>query len=275
MVIVKSRSIREPILLIFFERSNPMKVAKVRLYLKRNSPTIVSCIGAFGVVATTVAAIKATPKALSLIEDEKARINKQLEQGRWQTRVNKLTTAEIIKATWKCYIPTAVIGLSTMVCIFGANTLNKRQQEALASAYILLDNTYKEYKNKVTSLLGEDTNAHIQKSIVEDKYEKTDISIDEEKQLFYEYNYGEFFERTKMEVLNAEYRFNKMFASNGYATLNDFYKLLGLPLTQEGDFIGWSVQEGYSLVDFEHELLIMDDGLECIFINLPISPSLC
>lgn len=252
-----------------------MKGAKISLYLKRNSPTILSIVGSIGVMTTTIAAIKATPKALSLMENEKAHINKQLEQGGWQTRVDKLTIAETIKATWKCYIPTALIGLSTITCIFGANALNKNQQAALTSAYILLDNAYKEYKDKVSTLLGDDANRHIQKSIVEDKYKETDISLGEEKQLFYEYNYGEFFERTKMEVLNAEYNFNKMFSSIGYATLNDFYELLGLPLTQEGNIIGWTVQEGYSLVDFEHELLIMDDGLECIYINLPVSPSLC
>ena len=182
---------------------------------------------------------------------------------------------ETIKVAWKCYIPTAIIGLSTIACIFGANEINKNQQAALTSAYILLDNAYKEYKDKVGALLGDDANTYIQKSMVEDKYKKTDISVEGEKQLFYEYNYGEFFERTKMDVLNAEYNFNKLFTSRGYATLNDFYELLGLPITQEGYIIGWTVQEGYSLVDFEHELLIMDDGLECIYINLPVSPSLC
>lgn len=251
-----------------------MKGVKIRLYLKRNSPTIVSCIGAVGVVATTIAAVKATPKALSLIEDEKARINKQLEQGGWQTKVDKLTTAETIKTTWKCYIPTAVIGLSTITCIFGANALNKNQQAALTSAYILLDNAYKEYKSKVSSLLGEDVNVHIQKSIVEDRYADADISVSDENQLFYEYNYGEFFERTKTQVLNAEYNLNQKFISDGYATLNDFYEFLGLPKTQEGEIIGWSVKEGYLLVDFEHELLEMEDDMECTIINLPVAPSI-
>lgn len=240
-----------------------MKGAKIRLYLKRNSPTIVSCIGAIGVVASIIAAAKATPKALSLIEDEKER-----------RKVDKLTTAETVKTTWKCYIPTAVMGLSTITCIFGANALNRNQQAALASAYILLDNSYKEYKNKVSSLLGEDTNIHIQKSIVEDRYADTDISVSDENQLFYEYNYGEFFERTKAQVLNAEYNFNQKFISNGYATLNDLYEFLGLYKTQEGEVIGWSVQEGYSLIDFEHELLELEDGMECTIINLPITPSI-
>lgn len=244
-----------------------MKGAKIRLYLQRNSPTIVSCIGAVGVVATTIAAVKATPKALSLIENEKAYINKQLEEGGWQTRVDKLTTAETIKATWKCYIPTAIIGLSTITCIFGANTLNKRQQAAITSAYMLLDNTYKQYKEKVSKLLGDNADTMVKKSIIEDQYS--------EITLFYEYHYGEFFERRKADVLNAEYQLNLKFASQGYACLNDFFELLGLPITQEGEIIGWSTQEGYSAIDFEHQLLELDDGMECTIINLPISPSIC
>lgn len=234
---------------------------------KRNSPTIVSCIGAVGVVATTIAAVKATPKALSLIENEKAYINKQLEEGGWQTRVDKLTTAETIKAAWKCYIPTAIIGLSTITCIFGANTLNKRQQAAITSAYMLLDNTYKQYKEKVSKLLGDNADTMVKKSIIEDQYS--------ENTLFYEYHYGEFFERRKADVLNAEYQLNLKFASQGHACLNDFFELLGLPITQEGEVIGWSSQEGYSAIDFEHQLLELDDGMECTIINLPISPSIC
>lgn len=244
-----------------------MKGAKIRLYLQRNSPTIVSCIGAVGVVATTIAAVKATPKALLLIENEKAYINKQLEEDGWQTRVDKLTTAETIKATWKCYIPTAIIGLSTIACIFGANTLNKHKQAAITSAYMLLDNTYKQYKEKVSKLLGDNADTMVKKSIIEDQYS--------EITLFYEYHYGEFFERRKADVLNAEYQLNLKFASQGYACLNDFFELLGLPITQEGEVIGWSTQEGYSAIDFEHQLLELDDGMECTIINLPISPSIC
>lgn len=244
-----------------------MKGAKIRLYLQRNSATIVSCIGAVGVVATTIAAVKATPKALLLIENEKAYINKQLEEDGWQTRVDKLTTAETIKATWKCYIPTAIIGLSTIACIFGANTLNKRQQAAITTAYMLLDNTYKQYKEKVSKLLGDNADTMVKKSIIEDQYS--------EITLFYEYHYGEFFERRKADVLNAEYQLNLKFASQGYACLNDFFELLGLPITQEGEVIGWSTQEGYSAIDFEHQLLELDDGMECTIINLPISPSIC
>ena len=39
--------------------------------LKRSTPTILTCLSAFGLAATTVSAVKATPKAMRLIEDAK------------------------------------------------------------------------------------------------------------------------------------------------------------------------------------------------------------
>lgn len=43
----------------------------VRLFTKRNTSTVLTCLGGVGVVATTVLAVKAMPKALQLIEEEK------------------------------------------------------------------------------------------------------------------------------------------------------------------------------------------------------------
>ena len=37
-------------------------------YLRRSSPTILTCVSAVGVVATAVMAVKATPKAIILLE---------------------------------------------------------------------------------------------------------------------------------------------------------------------------------------------------------------
>ena len=38
-------------------------------FLRKNGPTILSCIGGAGVIATTVMAVKATPKAIQLIKE--------------------------------------------------------------------------------------------------------------------------------------------------------------------------------------------------------------
>lgn len=237
---------------------------KSKLYLRRNSPTILSCISAVGVIATTAMAIKVTPKAVRLIEQA------VIEKG------EELTVLEIVQVAGPTYIPVALVGLSTIACIFGANVLNKHQQAAITSAYMLLENAHKEYQNKVKELFGDDTDDLIKRSIARDKYIKHDISSSEE-QLFYEFNHGEFFERTKEDVLSAEYRFNLHFKSQGHASLNDFYDYLGLPRTEYGDILGWTFGDGYHgcpWVEFEHEPLELEDGMQCYLINMPIQPTI-
>lgn len=207
----------------------------LKLQLKRGSPTILTILGAAGLIFTTVSAIRATKEA---------------------------TEAESAKAAWRCYIPTVVLGASTLVCIFGANALNKKQQAAITSAYILLNNTHKEFlKNDV-----------VKQAVAEDKADDIDIPHTDEKTLFYEFNHGEFFERDMAEVLSAEYQFNKQFISRGHACLNDFYELIGLPKSQVGETLGWTDRDGVPWIDFEHELVELEDGMECYFIFLPEPP---
>ena len=112
-------------------------VNKSKRFINRNASTILTCLGSIGVIATSVIAVKATPKALKLLETAKE------EKG------EELTSFEVIRTAGTIYIPAIITGGSTIACIFGANVLNKRSQAALMSAYALLDNSYKDYKKKV------------------------------------------------------------------------------------------------------------------------------
>lgn len=113
---------------------------KIGRSLKKASPTILTCIGAAGVVATAVLAVKATPKADSLIKADSRRNHDGDPYA--------ATKLEAVKSCWKCYIPAAATGVATIICIFGANTLNKKQQASLASAYALVNRSYSDYKHK-------------------------------------------------------------------------------------------------------------------------------
>ena len=108
---------------------------KIGRSLKKASPTILTCIGAAGVVATAVLAVKATPKADSLIKADSRRNHDGDPYA--------ATKLEAVKSCWKCYIPAAATGVATIICIFGANTLNKKQQASLASAYALVNRSYR------------------------------------------------------------------------------------------------------------------------------------
>jgi hypothetical protein len=234
----------------------------LQTFLKRNASTILTCFGAAGVAGTAVLAVKATPEATRLCDE----VRREKEEP---------TKLDYVKVAWKPYIPAVLVGVSTITCIFGANVLNKRQQAALASAYAFLDNAYKEYRKKVRELYGEDADKNVKRALMQDKYEEEHYIPSSDMCLFYEFNHGEYFERTRADVLSAEYRLNMELERKGWAVLNDFYDLLDLPRSEIGDRIGWSYGDGkYECpwIDFEHSLVELEDGMECQIIEI-MTPS--
>lgn len=239
-----------------------------KLFLKRNASTILTCVGGIGVVATTVVAVKATPKALRLIEEAKE------EKG------EELTKLEVANVAGPVYIPAVLIGAATIVAIFGANVLNKRQQIALMSAYALVDSSYKDYKKKVEELYGEDADRAVRNSIAEDRYAEEDdeIKIDDDcKRLFFDVLSNRYFRSTMENVLRAEYNLNRQLIVTGRAYLNEFYNFLDIPEITSGKELGWSpgmLESHYwaSWIEFDHEEVTMDDGLECCVISMRYEP---
>jgi len=236
-------------------------------FFKKNSSTILTCIGGIGVVATSVMAVKATPKALKLIEKSKE------EKG------EDLTKFEMVKIAGPVYIPSIITGAATIACIFGANILNKRAQASIISAYALADNSYKEYKKKVEELYGEGADRRVTQEIAKDKYDETDILVDGEKELFYDNFSMRYFESTMENVIRAEYDLNRALSVDNYACVNEFYDFLGIEKIEGGSSLGWSEAELFentwcSWLDFRHEKVVMDDGLECYIVYMSEEPSL-
>ena len=236
-------------------------LSKSKIFFKRNGSTILTCVGSAGVVATTILAVKTTPKAIRLIDQA------AMEKG------EELTKLEVVKVAGPAYIPTIMTGVTTIACIFGSNVLNKRQQASLISAYALLDNSYKEYKNKVKELLGEEGHAEIRDAIAKDHYEVADLAIEPDKELFYDEFSDQYFQATLVDVLNAEYNVNRDIQTQGWATLGDFYAELGIEDYDDGGALGWSEGGNFarywqSWLDFSHTKTVLDDGLECTIITI-------
>lgn len=232
-----------------------------KLFVKRNAPTILTCAGGAGVVATSVMAVKATPKAL-----------KRLEQAE-EAKGDDLTTFEKVQAAGPVYIPAALVGVSTIACIFGANVLNKRQQAIMASAYAMLDNSYKEYKKKFREMYGTDADAEVRESIANDKYKQVDIPEDEKFDLFFDEFSGRFFKSTLEKVQKAEYQVNRDLVMQEWCTINNFYEYLGIPVLDIGDDIGWSTannEQAYwqAWVDFSNVKAVTNDGREYYIVRM-------
>lgn len=236
-----------------------------QLFVKRNASTILTCVGGVGTVATAVLAVKATPKAIALLDEAK------------ETKGEELTKMEIVKVAGPAYIPAIATCATTLACIFGANILNKRQQAALMSAYAFLDNSYKEYKKKVVELYGEDADNRIKEEIGKDKYEETDISVNDGKELFYDVYSERYFESTPEKVIAAQYAVNRQISLWGAAELNEFYEALDIPPVEYGGFVGWSSGTLMDMawsdwLDFTHEKVQVAEDLEATFITMSVEP---
>lgn len=246
-------------------------------FLKRNSATILTCIGSGGVFITAFLAVKATPKALKLINKA------EKEKG------NALTVWETFKTVNKVYVPSILTGIGTTVCIFGANALSKHQQVAIMSAYALINNSYKEYKDKLKEICGEETHQDIINALAVEKAEETHITSEclcntcnlsladysGDLQLFYDEYTNRYFEATIEQVISAEYHLNRNYVLRGYALLNEFYEFLGLESTDYGSEVGWAVDDDCLFwIDFNHRKATIDNDLECYIIEMPFEPSL-
>lgn len=246
-------------------------------FCKKNASTILTCLGGAGVVATTVVAVKATPKAMASLEEAKR------EKG------EELTTVEKIKIAGPKYIPSVLIGTGTLACIFGANIMNKRSQAALVSAYALVDSSYSEYKQKLKELYGEEAHNEIVNAIAVEKVpsdwgvsgsyfgETCDLANEEacgDPVLFYEENSGRYFESTIEQVLNVQYHLNRNYALRGYAYLNEYFEFLGLETTDYGSVMGWAPNDNDQFwIEFNTRKTVLDDGLEVYILETPFEPT--
>lgn len=251
---------------------------KSKLYLKQSSPAILTCLGAVGVIATAVLAVKSTPRASELIKAD-SRVNHDGDPHAY-------TKLEAIQSCWKCYIPATLIGLSTIACIFGANVLNKRNQASLVSAYAMLNESYQKYRKAAKSVYGEDADSRIMAEVAKKVYvseglygtSTLDPDISSEERLFYDNFSQRYFTATMASVLNAQYHLNRNFILRGDACLNEFYEFLGIEKIDSGDDLGWSIEnlsaDGIQWVDFENRYVQMDDGMECYILSSLYEPSL-
>lgn len=207
-------------------------IPKAKIFLKKHSPTILTCVGAAGVIATAVTAVAATPKAMRLMQE------KEEEKG------EKLTKMEVVKTAGPAYIPSAIICASTLGCIFGANVLNKKRQASLASAYALLDSSYKEYRNAVRTVYDEEGEKKVIQAMVE---QKEPLEDEDGKVLVFDNFTMQFFRAKLEDIQKAKTQIAETYKTRGYACFQEFYEAIGIDYLDPDYQFGWSAVDGQYL----------------------------
>lgn len=231
-------------------------------------PDILLAAGIASGVTATVLAVKATPKALELIEEKK------VEEGK-----SELTTVEVVKTCWKPYIPAATSTIFGVGCILGSRSVNTRRSAALATAYKLSETAFAEYKEKVIETIGEEKEKKVKEKVKQTQLEKDPVSKKEviitgrDNQLFYDYLSGRYFYSSVETIQKAQNKINEQMLKSfdGYTSLNQFYEEIGLPAIGLGYELGWSVSTGTIEIECG-DAMVTDDNRACIVIDYRIAP---
>ncbi len=240
--------------------------------IERESPTILIGLGIAGIATTVILAVRATPKALYLLEEEEARRYAD------ESKREPLTKLDIVKLTWKCYVPAALVGVGTAACFIGAHSINLRRNAVLAGLYTVSETALREYQEKVIEVIGQNKENKIREAIIDDKLKENPASKNEifvtgkGKVLFYDSWSGRYFESEMETVRKIQNDLNQrlLTGQEAYLPLNSFYYDLGIGGINAGEDIGWSFDNG--MLDIKFTTKIADNGIPCIVIEYQIQP---
>ena len=234
--------------------------------LTKYSPGILTGIGITGMIGATFMAVKATPKALYLIETKKE-----------EAEVEELTPVETIKICWKCYIPATLTTVLSAVCLIGASTVSAKRNAALATAYSISEAALREYQEKVVEVVGEKKEKAVRDAVAKNQIDRDPVTKSEvviidsnSNTLCYEPLSGRYFKSTIDKIKKAEIKLDRQMIQEMYVSLNDFYWEIGLDGTDLGDKMGWNLSKGYMDLSFSSQLA--DDGTPCAVIVYGIPP---
>lgn len=251
-----------------------------KLALKKHSPEILTGVGIAGMITTTILAVKATPKALQLIEaEEKERLCTIAGldyDGDVCVGEEKLGPIDVVKVAWKPYIPAAVTGVMSVACLIGASSANLKRNAALATAYKLTETAFTEYKEKVVETIGEKKEQVVRDKVDKERIEKNPVSsnsviiTDKGNTLCYDAISGRYFKSDIDLMKRALAMINRRMLSNEYVSLNEFYDEIGLDHIPLGNELGWRIDHGY--IDPSFSSHIADDGTPCIVLGYTVAP---
>lgn len=256
-------------------KPNLSKITRdVRTAISKHSPEILTGIGIAGMITTTIMAVRATPKALELIKEE--RLERADNDENFIYGSTPLPTKDLIKLTWKCYIPAAVTGCLSVSCLIGASSVNVRRNAALATAYTLSESALKEYQEKVIETIGEKKEQSVKDAIAKDRIDRDPVTSREVvitergNTLCYDVISGRYFKSDIDKLKKAENELNRQMRDEMYISLNEFYYEIGLNPTSIGDDLGWNIDHGY--IDLQFSSQLSDDGNPCLVIDYQVAP---
>lgn len=241
-------------------------------------PGILTATGIVGFTSAIVFAVRATPKAMAAIDLAKSDKHPSDMNPR-----STLNPYEVVKATWKYYIPTVGLTIASGACVIGGLSINARRSAAIATAYTLTDQAFREYQQKVVETVGEKKEEKIRSEVAQEHVSeyipaKTIITGRGEQPCYDSLSERTFY--SDVETLRQKANdLNEALSDEMFISVNEWYDAIGLshydPPGQTaagravGDLIGWENGRGKINLEFDSVLI---DGIPHIYIGYRVVP---
>lgn len=219
----------------------------------------------------TVYACKATVKAVKTVDEEKK--EKEYTDLDGELVQPELTKMEIVKCTWKHYIPSALVIAGSVSCGIASQALNSKRKAALVTAATFSSAALKDYKESVKEIVGAKKRAEVDEKVAEKQVARSNQNksnvyrdFDEKKKLFYEPLSDRYFWSDVESVRKALNDLNAAFMYEAFISVNDWYDMLDIPRTKVGDYLGWNGSDGLIDIVPNGETKIAPNGDPCFVI---------
>lgn len=207
-----------------------------------NSPTILTSVGVVGAITTAYLAAKASFNVGGVVASRNIEASEEIDVIETPRDVVQFIHKS---GLWKQYIPAATVGAATIICIIGANSINGRRAAGLAAAMTIVEKTAEEYKDKVVEKLGARKEEALRDELIQDRVNETyvdNVKIfgAEAGQLCVDKFSLQYFRSTVEDIHKAVNALNYALIHDGYASLSEYYRLLGIEAPSYSENIGWN-----------------------------------
>lgn len=226
--------------------------------VKKNAPTILTSAGVAGVITTTILAVRATPKAITLIQEEKVwqvetkREDMTREEQASEIRLDVLT---YLKLLWRPYLPAIISGGLTITCIIGSHVISEKRATVLAGLVSSSEALLVKYQDKVIEQIGENKERALRDSIAEDdirnappiKEHIQETKYGYDRDVFKDLRTGRYFWFDIERLRTVENDILSLLNHGERVTLNEFYDMLGLGGVEDGELLGWEPYSNFHI----------------------------
>ena len=254
--------------------------------VEKHSPEILMGVGVVGVIATTVTACRATMKLNDILdecEETRDKIKSVQENPAYDDRYSDEDAQKDLTINYvqtgvkiaKLYAPSVALGVLSVGCLVGSHSVMQKRNAALSAAYLTVDKSFKEYKQRVIDRVGEEVEKEIRYGIKAEEVVETVTDEDGNETTVTETvkmmnpnlysDYARFFDEASpywqkdpeynLVFLKAQQQYaNDLLRAKGRLFLNDVYDMLGIEKTKAGQIVGWVYDpenpNGDNFVDF-------------------------